>query len=1127
MKLLLTLSTILLLAAGSVFADQWTEKATDGTLDQTWAFNSTTGDAKIEVVDSTASAWGSYVISFRDSGYTGLTYLDGVLLTDYAIEADIYIIGPADASANLYTGIGIKMASDATKYYRLVYRNSSSSDNGQIKLQGYDGSNWHISQKWNPGVDIDTLQTGWHNFKIKVRGADFWAYIDGQMLPGCPFTDDDPFLTEGYPGIYKYNGGAGGVLFDNFVVTTPDIFFSEYEEGSSNNKALEIFNPTDQVVDLTQYAFPSTTNDPTTPGEYEYWNTFAEDATLAPGDVYVITHPDADSEMLAHADQTFQYLSNGDDGFALVKGTESDFYVIDRIGTWDADPGSGWDVAGVAAATKDHTLLRKSSVFMGEANWASSAGTDSASSDWLVMAKNDHSNLGMHTMDGFVAPPADVTFQVNMSVKVRKGEFDPMTQVVRMTGNITDPQWDPANAPILEMVDSVNYIFATTLTVDPGDYEYKYLIGDAWGADELQGKPNRSISVTSTETLDPVYFNNEDHVTFPSPPAGMVNVMLSVNMSRQNQIGKFDPAADTVRVTGSITDPQWDPANAPILEDGDANLVYTTTIQVAPGDYEYKYLLGSAWGNDELQGQPNRSISVTGDTALIPVYFNNEEYVVNPPEDTVKVNLTLSVDMAVQILEGDFDPSTDVVRCAGAFQGWSPSTAPDMVNADLNVDSIYTVTYQVSRRASYEYKFLIGTDWGNDEANNRSVVVGDDDVVVPTVFFDDDEVVTIKADGNIKFNVNMDVLTEVGIFNPAADSVHVRGNFNGWNSDDPSNSHMERNASNPLNWFLNVPFTQVGIGDNQYYKYYVQLANTTVNGVEWADGWERPTTTGGGNRAVAFAGQTAQDLDPVYYDDVHPDWVVPTGTNLQVTFNVDMTPATDPLLQAIPFTAGDTLYWICEEPAFVVTQGWEDTNEMRVLQLTDDDGDMIYSGTLTVQEPAWNSFVYRYAYVHAADGSWNAEPEGFSNFAYRVRFVGQDAARSFPKNPWNMPLDTWTNTEVKSDQETDPFTSYTAIDDEIAVPKTYALLQNYPNPFNPTTTIPFTLAKSGKVTLSIYNVLGQKVRTLLNNEIASAGTHVVKWDGLDNTGSRAASGVYFYKIQSGKFSAVQKMILMK
>ena len=126
-----------------------------------------------------------------------------------------------------------------------------------------------------------------------------------------------------------------------------------------------------------------------------------------------------------------------------------------------------------------------------------------------------------------------------------------------------------------------------------------------------------------------------------------------------------------------------------------------------------------------------------------------------------------------------------------------------------------------------------------------------------------------------------------------------------------------------------------------------------------------------------------------------------------------------------------------------------------------------------------------------------------------------------------MPLDTWTNSEVKSDQETDPFTSYTAIDDEIAVPKTYALLQNYPNPFNPTTTIPFTLAKSGKVTLSIYNVLGQKVRTLLNNEISSAGTHVVKWDGLDNTGSRAASGVYFYKIQSGTFSAVQKMILMK
>ncbi len=727
------------------------------------------------------------------------------------------------------------------------------------------------------------------------------------------------------------------------------------------------------------------------------------------------------------------------------------------------------------------------------------------------------------------AQAVEVTFQLSMKVKVQMGEFDPMTQVVRVTGNLVDPQWDPANAPILDMVDSTNFIFSTTLTLDPGSYEYKYVIGDAWGNDELQGQPNRSLTVGDNDTtLALVYFNNTEEVPFTPAPEGLVNVMLNVNMTRWVQKGAFDPDNDVVRVTGSITDPAWDPATAPILEDADGNLVYTTTLQVAPGDYEYKYLIGDAWGRDELQGQPNRSITVANDTALFPVYFDNEEYIVNPPADTVKVNLTLSVDMSVKILEGDFDPDVDFVVAAGSFQGWNAAAAPHMENADITVDSIYSITFEVSRNATYEYKFVINaTNWEN--VPNRRVVVGAEDKVVPTVFFDDDSVVTYKANGHVKFNVNMDVLTEVGLFNPLEDSVHVRGSFNGWNSDDPPRSHMNQNLTNPLNWFLNVPFEDFGIGDPLYYKYWVYKKNPIINGVEWKDGWERPTHTGGGNRTAYFEGKDDQELEAEWYDNIHPDWVVPTGTGLKVTFNVDMSPAADPDLQAIPFTAGeDTVYWICEQPSFAVTQGWEDTDEMRVLKLTDEDNDMIYSGTLEVKEPAWNAFVYRYAFISLSDGgTWQFEPSGFANFAYRARFVGQNAERSFPVNPWEMPVDTWTNAEIKTDQETDPYTSYTTIDDEQVLPTEFALNQNYPNPFNPTTTISYTLPEASHVTLTIYNVLGQKVRTLVNNKLATAGTHVQKWDGRDELGHKVASGIYFYKLEANKFSAIKKMILMK
>ena len=94
-----------------------------------------------------------------------------------------------------------------------------------------------------------------------------------------------------------------------------NLFFSEYAEGSSNNKYLEIYNPSSDTVLLLDYAYPNVSNAPSTPGVYEYWNDFDAGASIAPGDVYVIAHPSADATILAEADETHYYLSNGDDGY--------------------------------------------------------------------------------------------------------------------------------------------------------------------------------------------------------------------------------------------------------------------------------------------------------------------------------------------------------------------------------------------------------------------------------------------------------------------------------------------------------------------------------------------------------------------------------------------------------------------------------------------------------------------------------------------------------------------------------------------------------------------------------------------------------------------------------------------
>ncbi len=183
------------------------------------------------------------------------------------------------------------------------------------------------------------------------------------------------------------------------------LFFSEYAEGSSNNKYFEIYNPTDAAISLDGYAFPNVVNDPSVVGEYENWNTFPAGAVVAAGDVYVVAHGSADPAILAEADHTFNSLSNGDDGFALVEGTEMSYVIVDWLGNWDGDPGSGWAVAGVNNATQDAVLVRKSTINSGNDDWFASAGTDANDSEWIVEANEDWSDLGMHTFTGTCGAP--------------------------------------------------------------------------------------------------------------------------------------------------------------------------------------------------------------------------------------------------------------------------------------------------------------------------------------------------------------------------------------------------------------------------------------------------------------------------------------------------------------------------------------------------------------------------------------------------------------------------------------------------------------------------------------------------------------------------------------------------
>ncbi|HZE16400.1 MAG TPA: lamin tail domain-containing protein, partial [Mycobacterium sp.] len=165
-----------------------------------------------------------------------------------------------------------------------------------------------------------------------------------------------------------------------------DLFFSEYVEGTSNNKALEVYNGTETAVDLTAggYSVQIYANGNTSPGF-----TFALSGTVAAGDVFVLARAYADPAILAQADQTAEAgWYNGDDAVALVKnGT-----ILDVIGQIGVDPGNEWGTD--PTSTEDNTLRRKADICEGDPD-----GSDAfdPAVEWDGFAVNTFDGLGTHT----------------------------------------------------------------------------------------------------------------------------------------------------------------------------------------------------------------------------------------------------------------------------------------------------------------------------------------------------------------------------------------------------------------------------------------------------------------------------------------------------------------------------------------------------------------------------------------------------------------------------------------------------------------------------------------------------------------------------------------------------------
>ncbi|MDN4484118.1 ExeM/NucH family extracellular endonuclease [Demequina lignilytica] len=246
-----------------------------------------------------------------------------------------------------------------------------------------------------------------------------------------------------------------GAVAGSIIVATPatadtptDLFLSEYVEGSSFNKAVEIYNGTGADVPLEGYALEVYFNGSTGVGA-----TVALSGTLAAGDVYVIADDGADAAILAETDlTTTSSLWNGDDALVLTH----DGVVIDSFGQVGFDPGSQWPVGGA-----DDTLRRIASVCAGDTVPTDEYdGTD----DWEVYATNTFDGLGSHTASCDGAPPADVPPTVT-SITPADGALGVATAVAPVVAFSEDVTVGEAFTLACDAVD-------VPLTVTGGPTEY-------------------------------------------------------------------------------------------------------------------------------------------------------------------------------------------------------------------------------------------------------------------------------------------------------------------------------------------------------------------------------------------------------------------------------------------------------------------------------------------------------------------------------------------------------------------------------------------------------------------------------------------------------------------------------
>ena len=339
-----------------------------------WDFETITVSGTVTAIGGSATA-----MPF-EPGRTSDFYVAGNALAPTRYDASGAYIANSQLSSSSRTGFDLFEVNSVEHLSVYTYRPdgvNSGNKTGQVYV--YDLTDptapTIVAQSTLMGPDADSFSSIYGEARVRVN-------------------DDGSF------NIYALDGVNGIAAYTNAEVTVTPLYFSEFIEGSGNNKAFEIYNPNAEAVDLGNYIVLGNYNG----NPFNDTLRFEAGTMLQPNDVFVVSHADADSGMVAVADSLIEspygsgtsYIAvfNGDDARGLFQVDGADTTLVDLFGDPSIDPGDGWDVADSVAATKDHTLLRNAEITVGNTTPSGSFATE-----WMVLAKDDISNLGLPTSE--------------------------------------------------------------------------------------------------------------------------------------------------------------------------------------------------------------------------------------------------------------------------------------------------------------------------------------------------------------------------------------------------------------------------------------------------------------------------------------------------------------------------------------------------------------------------------------------------------------------------------------------------------------------------------------------------------------------------------------------------------